>query len=149
MHCELYYENIGYQFSEENIQAIAEALQTIEPIPYQNLSIAFLAEKHICEIHQQFLNDPKPTDVITFPTDPEEGIGEICISIEEAIKRSPQFQQTLEQELLLYLVHGWLHLSHYDDIEPHDRELMRQAEQRLLTALAKQGLTLQVKKSNN
>ena len=54
-----------------------------------NLSLAFLAQKEHSEIHGRFLQDYRPTDVITFPADEkEESAGEILISVDQAILES-------------------------------------------------------------
>ena len=39
-------------------------------------------------------------------------------------------------ELLLYIVHGWLHLAGYDDLQPAKKRIMRRAEARALKILA-------------
>ena len=113
------------------------ALDQFEPIGYNEISIAFLDEAAICDLHARFLNNPDPTDVITFPADKTEKYrtGEICISIDEALKY-PQY--ALEDELTLYLVHGWLHLAKYDDINPNDRSVMREMEAKALAFLDQQ-----------
>ena len=68
-----------------------------------------VSDKRIAEIHQRFMNDPTPTDVITFQH------GEILISVETAKRQARQFGTTLDHELRLYLVHGLLHLHGFDD----------------------------------
>ena len=93
------------------------------------LSLAFLPEKDHSKLHGQFLNDYRPTDVITFPADPDNEIaGEICVSVEQAMEISLTENFTFDQELSLYLIHGLLHLIGYDDKSPDDRKLMKQEE---------------------
>ena len=87
------------------------------------LSIAFLDKEAHSKLHGQFLNDFRPTDVITFPSDPENDlVGEICISVDQAIEVSNVEQLTLDQELSLYLIHGWLHLVGFDDKNTNDQK---------------------------
>ena len=118
-------------------EEILNALERYVPIHYDEISVAFLNEAAICDLHAKFLGNPDPTDVITFPADETEDyrVGEICISIDEALKY-PQY--ALEDELTLYLVHGWLHLAEYDDINPKDRLVMREMEQKTLRFLDQQ-----------
>src|SRR5690625_1597484 len=53
--------------------------------PKGELSIVFLDDDQIAKLHKQFLNDPEPTDVITFPGDSlMDFAGEICVSVEHA-----------------------------------------------------------------
>jgi probable rRNA maturation factor len=116
-----------------------------EKIPPGTLSIAFLDDATLCHLHQQYLNDPTPTDVITFPADPADPAagpphaGEICISIPQARRAAPLHGNTTAQEILLYLVHGWLHLAGHTDHTPATRRAMRQAEQRALAHLHNAG----------
>mgnify|MGYP001022490364 FL=1 len=86
------------------------------------------------KLHGEFLNDYRPTDVITFPPDSEEGMaGEICVSVDQAMEESISRQISFVRELSLYLVHGWLHLVGFDDIEKVERQQMRIEEERSLT----------------
>ena len=133
MQCDIYNEHPLYE-----IEAVTNLLNESErfvPIHYDEISVAFVSEKTICALHKQFLNNPDPTDVITFPSDPtdEEKTGEICISVDEALKYT--HVNALEDELTLYLVPGWLHLANYDDIVEEDRKTMRLMEQKTLNFL--------------
>ena len=135
MQCDTYNGHAKYRIN--SAEEILKALEQFVPINYDELSIAFLEETAICDLHAKFLNNPDPTDVITFPADENEAyrVGEICISIDEALKY-PQY--ALKDELTLYLVHGWLHLAGYDDIAPEDRLVMREMEQKALSFLDQQ-----------
>jgi probable rRNA maturation factor len=73
------------------------------------VDVVLVSDKRIAELHQRFMNDPTPTDVITFDH------GEIFISTETAKRQARQFRSSFEHELRLYLVHGLLHLSGFDD----------------------------------
>lgn len=102
-------------------------------IPDGELSIAFLNEEMICQIHLDYLNDPTPTDVITFQGDSDFDIaGEICVSVDYAIESSKKRILPLNFEITLYLVHGWLHLAGYDDQSPNEQQKMRLMEKKLI-----------------
>lgn len=133
MQCDTYNEHSIYQIAE--VANLLSELEAFIPIHYNEISVAFVTEKTICALHDQFLSNPDPTDVITFPTDEmdEERTGEICISVDEALKYT--HLHSLEEELTLYLVHGWLHLAGYDDIAEEDRSQMRVMEQKVLDYL--------------
>lgn len=93
------------------------------------ISVTFLSEDVMCNIHKKFLNDPSPTDVITFCSNDDFGYaGEICVSPEYARQACKEFNTAFHHELTLYLVHGYLHLSGLNDIEERDRLKMREAE---------------------
>lgn len=98
------------------------------------LSLAFLDNIRMGALHGQFLGDDSPTDVITFPGDPADGLaGEICIGVERAAELAGA---QIGAELLLYLVHGWLHLAGLDDTHPPLRRQMRRAERQVINWLA-------------
>ena len=93
------------------------------------------------QLHGEFLKDFRPTDVITFPSDPNENIaGEICISVDQAWEESISRKIPFVEELSLYLIHGWLHLVGFDDIEKVERIQMRFEEERSLRHIEKQGV---------
>ena len=86
-------------------------------------------------------SDPTVTDVITFPGDSEDGLaGEICVSVNRAEAEAAARGEPLARELTLYLVHGWLHLVGFDDVEDADRRAMRQAEEETMNAVEEAGL---------
>jgi len=123
-------------------EAAARALfQTLHasgkfPITEGELSIAFVSDPEIAQVHADFMHDPTPTDVITFPADQlMESAGEIIVSVDHARSRASELSEPFSRELSLYLLHGWLHLAGYDDRNEPDRAAMRQAEQEALAIL--------------
>ena len=101
--------------------------------PTGTLSVAFLTDETHSEIHGRFLHDFRPTDVITFPADEkEESAGEILVSVDQAMRESSDRGLPFSEELSLYLVHGWLHLVGFDDVDEADRKIIRREEQRAM-----------------
>jgi probable rRNA maturation factor len=108
--------------------------------PPGDLSLAFLTDTALAKLHADFLGDPTPTDVITFAGEPAAGTaGEICVSVDAAHRCSRKRGRRFSAELALYVVHGWLHLAGYDDLQSAKRRAMRAAERRALTILAAAG----------
>ncbi len=131
--------------------------------PPGELSVVFLTDPALAKIHADFMGDPTATDVITFAGDPTAGLaGEICVSVDTAARyvglvkgRSPDrprpagrpalqqprlagtraLQEQFSAELMLYVVHGWLHLAGYDDLKPAKKRRMRAAEARAMKLL--------------
>lgn len=102
------------------------------------LSVVFMDQNSHNQLHGEFLNDFRPTDVITFPADPEEDhVGEICVSVDMAMKQSRLRTISFKSELCLYLIHGWLHLVGYNDLEDIERQQMRMEEQNCLSRINK------------
>jgi probable rRNA maturation factor len=77
-------------------------------------------------VHADFLDDPTETDVITFP------YGEILVCPAVAKDRAASFDLEIEHEVLLYCLHGLLHLTGYDDTTPALAKEMATAQEKLL-----------------
>ena len=80
----------------------------------------------MARVHGDFLGDLSETDVITFP------YGEIVVCPAVAREQSPGYGLNVEQEVLLYALHGLLHLAGYDDTTPKLAKEMARAQARLL-----------------
>ena len=122
-------------------EAATWILQTLHscgkfPIAGGELSVAFVDDAQIAKIHGDYIGDPTPTDVITFPANNEmESAGEIIVSVDHARTRAEELKVPFSRELSLYLIHGWLHLAAYDDNNEEECAKMREAEQAALTVL--------------
>ena len=99
------------------------------------LSIVLVNDATIAKLNAQYHATSGPTDVLSF--DYGEGQGELIVSVECAIRQARRFRTTPAHELMLYVVHGILHLHGYHDEAPNDRRRMRTAERRLLSRLNK------------
>jgi len=80
----------------------------------------------MARVHGDFLGDPTETDVITFP------YGEILICPAVAKEQSSAHGLEVEKEVLLYGLHGLLHLAGYDDLKPSAAKEMAAAQEKLL-----------------
>ncbi len=98
------------------------------------ISIAIYDDEEIHELNRRFLQHDYPTDVISFPLESEPGrlTGEIVASAEMAISTSAEWDWDAGCELLLYVIHGALHLVGHDDHDPERTAEMRDAERHYL-----------------
>ena len=98
------------------------------PLPANLLAIHFVMVDRatMARVHGDFLGDSSETDVITFP------YGEILICPAVARDRAAEYGLEVEQEVLLYALHGLLHLTGYDDTTPDLAKEMANAQARLL-----------------
>jgi probable rRNA maturation factor len=105
-------------------------------VPPGELSLAFLTDAALARIHDDFLDDPSTTDVITFEGNAAlQSAGEICVSADTAAAFAATHDRDFSEELTLYVVHGWLHLAGYDDLKPAKKRRMRAAESRAMDLL--------------
>ncbi len=117
----------------------------VAAVPEGELSLVFLTDEAIAELHADFLADPTPTDVITFEGDSDFGTaGEICVSADTAAAYAGRHGADFNTELTLYVIHGWLHLAGYDDLAPAKKRRMRAAEKRAMTLLTAQNCNMQL-----
>ena len=111
------------------------------------VEIALVDNRTIADLHQRFLGKPGATDVITFPLaeespcvpeGPPKVLGEIVVSTECAIQQAPSFSKDPVEEVLLYVVHGVLHLLGYDDREPETRTAIEGRQRQILASWLQQ-----------
>ncbi|MCR9248451.1 MAG: rRNA maturation RNase YbeY [bacterium] len=96
------------------------------------VSLLLTDDAEIARVHADYLDDPTPTDVISFDID---GSAELVVSVETARRTAKELGHTVRAEVALYVVHGILHVCGYDDHRPKDRARMRRAEREVMRAL--------------
>lgn len=124
-------------------QKLARAAQRVleeEEVPRATVSLAIVDDPTIHELNRRYLQHDWATDVLSFVLDEHRGCleGEVIVSADTAAAAAERFGWSLEDELLLYVVHGTLHLAGYDDTTPDARREMRSRERHYL---AHYGLT--------
>lgn len=107
------------------------------------LSLVFVNDRQMRKLHRKFLGKNRATDVLAFGQN--EGkfvssgrkslLGDIVLSVETAKRRAPEFGNRWDRELLLYLIHGILHLMGFRDSAPTEKIKMRAMEEEILTKL--------------
>ena len=90
------------------------------------VEISILGSRAMAKVHRDFLDIRGVTDVITFP------YGEILVCAPVAAARAPEFGHSTTEELALYIIHGLLHLSGFDDISEPDAKTMAATQQEIL-----------------
>ena len=104
----------------------------------ERLVVNVVGDREIRRINRERLGHDYATDAIAFPlgdpTDPpgERWLGEVVISADTAVREALKRSHAPALELLLYAVHGTLHLLGYDDHDPGKRRKMRRREVELL-----------------
>lgn len=123
--------------SVRQTQRIARYVVRAEGQTCNELNVYFVDTPTLCALHEQFFQDPSPTDCISFPIDdPEDDgagchyriLGEVFICPATALAYAQEHGVDPYAETTLYLVHGILHLLGYDDLQESDEQLMRQRE---------------------
>jgi|TARA_B100001093_G_scaffold133428_1_gene126123 probable rRNA maturation factor len=99
--------------------------ETVLPM-LEEVEVSFVSDKAIAEVHGCFMDDPTPTDVITFHH------GEILVSVDTARQEGPKHGHDSQKETLLYIIHGLLHLNGHTDLVESDREAMHHCQEWIL-----------------
>ena len=100
------------------------------------VSIAVVDDPTMRELNNRYLQHDYETDVLSFVLDcePDDGIlnGQLIVSSDTAKRFAEQLKISLDAELLLYVVHGSLHLVGFDDKTDEAASEMRAAEKEYL-----------------
>ncbi len=98
-------------------------------------SIAFVDEHEIVDLHQRFMNLPEPTDILTFPYEPDPlgNGGDIAICVPVAAANALEHGKSLSWELCFLVLHGVLHVLGWDDQTDADRAAMLARQEQILT----------------
>ncbi len=126
------------KLSKPRIKKAVLALCSYLSINCDELSFYFVSKKEITSLHEKFFDDPTPTDCITFPID-DSYLGDVFCAPSAAIAFAPENPYP---ELLLYIIHGMLHLIGYDDMNPKDKRIMRKKEKQCMEFLRKNNTSL-------
>lgn len=132
------------EVDEKSIQRQARfVLDRLRIHPGAELSVVFVDVATMTDLHVRWMDEPGPTDVLSFPMDeltpprgdeqPPEGLlGDVVICPEVAQRQAGQAGHDVRLELGVLLTHGILHLLGYDHAEPDDERLMFGLQRRLL-----------------
>ncbi len=102
------------------------------------LSLSLVGDREMRRLHARYSGDDTPTDVLAFPLpSPAGGLpsGEVVVSVETAVREARARRLRPRGEVLLYAVHGILHLCGEDDHDPARARRMDRRTLRLLGGL--------------
>jgi probable rRNA maturation factor len=120
-------EQVSVPVDEDRLAGAVREVLAGEGLAAGTVSVAIVDDETIHRLNRQFLNHDFPTDVLSFVLSEGDSSldGEIVVSAETADSVAQRFDWNTADELLLYVVHGALHLTGYDD-----RNAAQQAEMR-------------------
>ena len=127
----------GVTVDEAGLISVAEyAMQHMGLNDDCDLAISIVDEARMSELHEEWMDLPGPTDVLSFPMD-EMKPHDIDPGIVGDIFLCPQFaaaqaKNGLESELALLTIHGILHCLGYDHAEPVEEKVMFELQESIL-----------------
>jgi probable rRNA maturation factor len=123
-------------------QAVEETLKYSHASQDVDVTVVFTDDQQLHQLNLRFLGVDAPTDVLSFPasfTDPDTDhpyLGDVLISIPRAEAQAVENLHTIQDELMLLVVHGILHLVGYDHVEEAEKALMWAAQSSILSRLS-------------
>jgi probable rRNA maturation factor len=136
-----------FPINASSIEAIVKEVLRTEGLVCNEVAIHFVGTRKICSLHAKYFDDPSVTDCISFPIDNEDEtsyivLGEVFVCPETAYHYVKTHGGVLHEEIILYCVHGLLHLFGYDDLTEADCKVMREKERFHMQNLREQKLLL-------
>ena len=127
-------EQSALEVDEARLRTAVRAVLDRAAVDEASISLAIVEDHTIRELNRRYLNHDETTDVLSFNLNREgEGLeGELILSGETATRQAHDFGWSPHEELLLYAIHGTLHLVGYEDSTPHDITIMRAQETEVL-----------------
>ena len=145
----------GVAVDEAGLAALARhVLDGMRVHPLAELSVLLVDEAAMADLHQRWMGEAGPTDVLSFPMDeiwpPPPGgsqadhggdgeaapglLGDVVLCPQVAIEQASKAEHSVQDELDLLCTHGILHLLGYDHGEPEEHATMFGLQDRLLAA---------------
>lgn len=119
---------------EQALAALAAETLAAEGVDAAELSLSFVDEREMAELHERYMHEPGSTDVLSFPLGDddidEEGVrmlGDVVIAPSVAARNNPSDP---DAEMRLLVVHGVLHVLGYDHEDDEERAEMWARQQR-------------------
>ena len=121
------------------------ALDYMHLHPDTDLAIVFVDEPAMEVLHIQWMDEPGPTDVLSFPMDelrpgsegqltPAGLLGDIVVCPQVAATQAEAAGHATINEILLLTTHGVLHLLGFDHAEPDEEKEMFGLQREILEA---------------
>ena len=102
------------------------------------ISLTFVGVQEMEELHIKWMDEPGPTDVLSFPMDlPEKKgdivtLGDIVIAPAVAEKQALTAGHSTESEIYILAVHGLLHILGYDHADPDEEKVMFALQEKIV-----------------
>lgn len=103
-----------------------------EQLETKSFSVIFVTDEKIKELNKTYRNIDSETDVLSFPSDEDDYLGDVFISLEKARTQAVEYKHSLNREVGFLAVHGYLHLSGYDHKTKESEKKMNDLTEEIL-----------------
>jgi probable rRNA maturation factor len=127
-------EQASLEVRESRLQDAIRAVFADAQITQATVSIAIVDDATMHDLNRRFLDHDYPTDVLSFVLEQTGSTldGEIIVSADYALRSAHEYLWSADDELLLYVIHGALHLVGYDDLDSTSKSEMQEQERHYL-----------------
>ncbi|MEY4290381.1 MAG: hypothetical protein RL130_323 [Actinomycetota bacterium] len=119
-------------------------IEYMELNPECDISLTFVNPQEMEELHIKWMDEPGPTDVLSFPMDmPEKRgdivtLGDIVIAPAVAAKQALEAGHSTEHEIFILATHGLLHILGYDHADPDEEKVMFALQEKIVKEWSQQ-----------
>ena len=124
----------GKAIGTEGLAQLVQSIWDGEGRNEGDIRLVLTDDRHIVQLHRQFLQKDGITDVIAFPLEEAEDTfeGEIYINIDQVFRNAADYAVTPEEEVRRVVAHGTLHFLGFRDKSAREKELMTARENHYL-----------------
>ena len=145
MPVEIARRSAGKKLPSRSLKKIAEAILALIGQADAELSLVLVGNAEMQELNAKYRRKNYPTDVLSFPIDETLSsyrlLGDVIISVEKAREQAQQQGRTRDEEMVMLLIHGIVHLLGYDhERSAKDARVMKRLENKIYRQLCEQGL---------
>ncbi len=114
------------------------ALDYMELHPECDLSVTFVDDKEMEELHIKWMDEPGTTDVLSFPMDMPENkddavtLGDIVIDPIVAAEQAASAGHSTDHEIFILASHGLLHILGYDHADKDEEKVMFELQETIV-----------------
>jgi probable rRNA maturation factor len=132
--------------SSRQVRALGERMLRFLQREESELSVLLTNDAYIHVLNREHRGKDRPTDVLAFPQEPEDGweelpgspahqlLGDVVISLDTAQRQARSRRRSLLDEVSFLLAHGILHLVGYDHQDDAEEARMNAMTKRLIQA---------------
>ena len=123
---------------KEIISLLDYGIEYMELNPECEISLSFVDVQEMEELHIKWMDEPGPTDVLSFPMDmPEKKgdivtLGDIVIAPAVAAQQATDAGHSVEHEIYVLATHGLLHILGYDHADPDEEKVMFALQEKIV-----------------
>lgn len=129
---------------QEIISLLSFGIDYMDLHPECELSVTFVDDQEMEELHIKWMDEPGTTDVLSFPMDMPEGkndavtLGDIVIDPIVAANQAASAGHSTEHEIFILAAHGLLHILGYDHADRDEEKVMFDLQETIVKKWASQ-----------